>query len=96
MRAGRLPRARNVRGRTTCRGVADDALPSRLRAHPLIEVLQPPIAFEGGPHALRNIPRHPVDEGALGACRGLGDAVTGLPGDRTYSSVQVDPLPGVH
>jgi nucleotide-binding universal stress UspA family protein len=26
----------------------------------------------------------------------LGDAVTGLPGDRTYSGVQVGALPGVH
>lgn len=94
--ADRPTRVGNVRDRTTHRGVADDALSPRLQAHPPIEVLRPPIAFERGPHALRNVPRHPLDDGVLGASRGLGDAVTGLPGDRTYSGVQVGALPGVH
>jgi nucleotide-binding universal stress UspA family protein len=96
MCADRPTRVRNVRDRTTYHGVADDALSPRLQAHPPIEVLRPPIAFERCPHALRNVPRHPVDDGVLGASRGLGDAVTGLPGDRTYSGVQVGALPGVH
>ena len=56
-------RVRNVRDRTTHRGVEDYALSPRLQAHPPIEVLRPPIAFERGPHALRNVPPHPVDEG---------------------------------
>ena len=34
--------------------------------------------------------------GVHGASRGLGDAVTGLPADRTYSGVQAVALPGVH